>query len=192
MQRGSFEFIVGPMFAGKTEELLRRIKRATIARQKVVLFKPLIDDRYSINEVVSHSGQKLECVTVDDSISILSLMRTDYSDYNIICIDEVQFFDASIVEAIKCLISEGRRVIATGLSVNFRGELFNPQVGELMALASQLDKLTAICKVCGTPAVYNMRMIDGKPANWDSPVVLVGGEESYEARCYKCFSCKHA
>ncbi|MCX7904630.1 MAG: thymidine kinase [Caloramator sp.] len=179
---GWIEMIVGPMYSGKSEELIRRIKRAKIARQKVQVFKPSIDNRYSITEVVSHNGDKEGAYSVDSAIEILTLVS---EDTDVIAIDEVQFFDDEIVEVCKKLADRGKRVICAGLDLDFRGEPFGP-VPKLLAIAEFVDKIQAICVVCGNPATRTQRLINGKPAKYSDPIVLVGAKEAYEARCRKC------
>jgi len=179
---GWIEMIVGPMYSGKSEELIRRIKRAKIARQKVQVFKPSIDNRYSITEVVSHNGDKEGAHSVENSTEILNLVS---EDTDVIAIDEVQFFDEEIVEVCKKLADKGKRVICAGLDLDFRGEPFGP-VPRLLAIAEFVDKIQAICVVCGNPATRTQRLINGKPAKYSDPIVLVGAKEAYEARCRKC------
>ncbi|CCC58000.1 MULTISPECIES: thymidine kinase [Caloramator] len=179
---GWIEMIVGPMYSGKSEELIRRIKRAKIARQKVQVFKPSIDNRYSITEVVSHNGDKEGAHSVENSTEILNLVS---EDTDVIAIDEVQFFDDEIVEVCKKLADKGKRVICAGLDLDFRGEPFGP-VPRLLAIAEFVDKIQAICVVCGNPATRTQRLINGKPAKYSDPIVLVGAKEAYEARCRKC------
>lgn len=179
---GWIEMIVGPMYSGKSEELIRRIKRAKIARQKVQVFKPSIDNRYSITEVVSHNGDKEGAHSVENAIEILNLVS---EDTDVIAIDEVQFFDDEIVEVCKKLADRGKRVICAGLDLDFRGEPFGP-VPKLLAIAEFVDKIQAICVVCGNPATRTQRLINGKPAKYSDPIVLVGAKEAYEARCRKC------
>ncbi|WDU82593.1 thymidine kinase [Caloramator sp. Dgby_cultured_2] len=179
---GWIEMIVGPMYSGKSEELIRRIKRAKIARQKVQVFKPSIDNRYSITEVVSHNGDKEGAYSVENSMEILNLVS---EDTDVIAIDEVQFFDDEIVEVCKKLADKGKRVICAGLDLDFRGEPFGP-VPKLLAIAEFVDKIQAICVVCGNPATRTQRLINGKPAKYSDPIVLVGAKEAYEARCRKC------
>ncbi|RME75996.1 MAG: thymidine kinase [Chloroflexi bacterium] len=167
------------MFSGKTEELIRRVKRAEIARQKVQVFKPRLDNRYQAEKVSSHSGSYYDAIVVDRAADIAALID---EDTNVVAIDEVQFFDWTIAELCEKLANEGRRVILAGLDMDFRGEPFGP-IPLLMAQAEMVDKLQAICMVCGAPASRTQRLIDGKPANYDDPVILVGASEVYEARC---------
>ena len=170
------------MFSGKTEELIRRVKRAQIARQKVQVFKPNLDDRYSADTVSSHNGLKLEAAPVSGAEELLAQVD---QDTDVVAIDEVQFFDWQIAEAAQELANRGKRVIMAGLDMDFRGEPFGP-MPLLMAQAEQVDKLNAICVVCGAPASRTQRLIDSEPASYDDPVILVGASEVYEARCRAC------
>ena len=180
---GGIELVCGSMFSGKTEELLRRIRRAEIARRKVQLFKPYIDHRYGLERVASHSGVAREAVAVaSTAIEILEQVK-DSTD--IVAIDEVQFFDWTIADICSALANRGKRVIAAGLDLDFRGEPFGP-MPLLLALAERVDKLHAICVVCGADASRTQRLIDNRPARYDDPIILVGGSESYEARCRAC------
>ncbi|MDI9549519.1 MAG: thymidine kinase [Chloroflexota bacterium] len=180
---GWLEIICGSMFSGKTEELLRRIRRAEIARKKVLVVKPQIDHRYGREQVASHVGKtRAEAIAVASSQEILELVEPDTQ---VVAIDEVQFFDWTIADVCSVLANAGLRVIAAGLDQDFRGEPFGP-MPLLMALAEQVDKLQAICVICGSPASRTQRLIDGRPARYDDPIILVGGSESYEARCRRC------
>jgi thymidine kinase len=179
---GSIEVICGSMFSGKTEELIRRVRRANIARQKVQVFKPVLDDRYEVEKVSSHDGLHLEAATVRDARQILSLVE---GDTTVIAIDEVQFFDWTIADVCEGLANQGKRVILAGLDMDFRGEPFGP-MPLLMAQAESVEKLQAICVVCGAPASRTQRLINSQPANYDDPVILVGASEVYEARCRQC------
>jgi len=181
-QFGLVEVIAGSMFCGKTEELIRRLRRATIARQKVQVFKPVIDDRYAFARVTSHSGADFEAIPVDSSADILAKLEPDVT---VVGIDEAQFFDDGVVDVAQKLADRGVRVIVTGLDTDFRGEPFGP-MPYLLARAEYVTKLQAICQVCGLPASRTQRLIDGKPASYNSPTVLIGSEESYEARCRHC------
>jgi thymidine kinase len=176
---GWIELICGSMFSGKTEELIRRLVRAEIARQKVQVFKPALDNRYKVNKVSSHSGKYYEATVVENAGQITALVA---EDVNVVAIDEVQFFDWTIAELCERLANEGRRVILAGLDMDFRGEPFGP-MPLLMAQAEQVDKLQAICMICGAPASRTQRLIDGRPANYDDPIIMVGASEVYEARC---------
>jgi len=176
---GWIELICGSMFSGKTEELIRRIKRAEIARQKVQVFKPSLDERYQFNKVSSHSGNHYDALVVENTDEIMSLID---EDTDVVAIDEVQFFDWKIADLCDHLANEGKRVILAGLDMDFRGEPFGP-MPLLMAQAETVDKLNAICMVCGGPASRTQRLIDDRPANYDDPVIMVGANEVYEARC---------
>jgi len=176
---GWVEVVCGSMFSGKTEELIRRVRRAQIARQKVQVFKPAIDDRYGVQKITSHNGLHVEAVPVQEADAILDLVALDTT---VVAIDEVQFFDWRIAEVVNKLAGRGVRVIVSGLDMDFRGEPFGP-MPLLMAEAEQVDKLRAICVVCGQPASRTQRLINGQPASYDDPVILVGASEVYEARC---------
>lgn len=179
---GWIEVITGSMYCGKSEELIRRTKRARIAKQKVQVFKPLIDDRYSANNVVSHNGSKVEAIPINHPDEILD--RVD-EETDVVAIDEAQFFDLQITDVCEKLADQGKRVIVAGLDRDFRGEPFGP-MPRLLALAEYVDKLQAICVKCGNPASRTQRLINGKPAAYDDPVILVGAQEVYEARCRRC------
>lgn len=176
---GSIEVITGSMFSGKTDELIRRLRRATIARQKVQVFKPAIDDRYVVEKVTSHAGSNYDAVPIQQAADILS--RLD-DGTTVVAIDEAQFFDSEILEIVQILADKGLRVIVAGLDTDFRGEPFGP-MPVLMAQAERVDKLHAICMVCGEAASRTQRLVNGAPAQYDDPVVIVGASELYEARC---------
>jgi thymidine kinase len=170
------------MFSGKTEELIRRVKRAQIAKQKVQVFKHQVDTRYSEERVSSHNGMHIDAVPVEEVAHILELVDPDTT---VVAIDEAQFFDWSIADVCNTLAEQGKRVIVAGLDMDFRGEPFGP-MPLLMAQAETVDKLTAICVVCGAPATRTQRLINGQPAAYDDPIILVGASEVYEARCRRC------
>lgn len=176
---GSIEVITGSMFSGKTDELIRRLVRARIARQKVQVFKPAIDVRYAIEKVTSHGGAKLDAIPVASAAEILEHLEADTT---VVGIDEAQFFDEQIVSIAEMLAERGLRVIIAGLDMDFRGEPFG-SMPLLMAKAERVDKLQAICMVCGEPASRTQRLVNGQPARYDDPVVIVGAAELYEARC---------
>ncbi|OCA88831.1 thymidine kinase [Pseudobacillus wudalianchiensis] len=178
-QTGWVEVICGSMFSGKSEELIRRVRRAQFAKQSVMVFKPEIDNRYSEDSVVSHNGSAVIAVPVTESAAILAAVS---SDIDIVAIDEAQFFDENIVSVAQLLANRGHRVILAGLDQDFRGEPFGP-MPNLMAIAELVTKLQAVCTVCGSPASRTQRLIDGQPAGYDDPIILVGAAESYEARC---------
>ncbi len=173
---------MGSMFSGKSEELIRRVKRALIARRTVQVFKPIIDDRYGVEVVRSHDGDSFVAHPVRTSAEIPALIAPDTS---VIGVDEVQFFDAGIVDVARSLVNDGRRVICAGLDLDFRGEPFGP-VPALLALAERVDKLEAICVVCGEPGTRTQRIVDGVPAFYDEPIIVIGATEAYEARCRTC------
>jgi thymidine kinase len=179
---GSIELICGSMFSGKTEELIRRARRAQIARQKLQVFKPALDDRYEVEKLASHNGVSFDCLAVGGSSEILRLVEPDTE---VVIIDEVQFFDQGIADVCDVLADRGKRVIVAGLDNDFRGEPFGP-VPVLMAQADTVDKLHAICVVCGAPATRTQRLIDGQPASYYDPIIMVGAKEAYEARCRRC------
>jgi thymidine kinase len=178
---GTIEVITGSMFCGKTDELIRRLRRATIARQKVQVFKPKIDNRYNAEKVTSHAGSEFDAVPVEDSQKILDLLDPSTT---VVGVDEAQFFDDLIVEIVQLLADRGIRVIVAGLDTDFRAEPFG-KMPILMAKAENVDKLHAICMVCGEPASRTQRLVNGQPAHYDDPVVIVGAAELYEARCRK-------
>jgi thymidine kinase len=180
---GWIEVIAGVMFSGKSEELMRRVRRAVIARKRTQVFKSLLDDRYSGTLAVSsHDGRSVEAIPIDSSAQIAS--RIDPMS-QVIGIDEAQFLDPGICDVATWLAQRGRRVILAGTDTDFRGEPFGP-MPQLMAIAEVVDKLHAICVLCGAPACRNQRLINGQPAPWNSPVIMVGARDSYEARCRAC------
>jgi thymidine kinase len=176
---GSIEVITGSMFCGKTDELIRRLRRATIARQKVQVFKPAIDNRYGLEKVTSHAGSEYAAQPVANARLILQHWQPATT---VVGIDEAQFFDPAIIPLARQLAAQGVRVIVAGLDTDFRGEPFGP-MPELMAEGDVLDKLHAICMVCGGLASRTQRLVDAKPANYHDSVVIVGAAEMYEARC---------
>lgn len=177
---GRLEVICGSMFCGKTEELIRRVRRAIIARQTVKVFKPQLDDRYGIQNITSHTGQSVAAIPVASSEDILALAD---GDATVVAIDEAQFFDVGLIEVVRRLVDErSLRVILAGLDTDFRGEPFGP-MPQLLSIAEEVIKLHAICVVCGEDASRTQRLVDGKPAAYDDPTILVGAQESYEARC---------
>ncbi|MEZ0396615.1 MAG: thymidine kinase [Anaerolineales bacterium] len=178
---GSVEVICGSMFSGKTDELIRRLRRAVIARQKVQVFKPAIDVRYAVEKVTSHAGNDFDAIPVQSSADLRARIEPDVT---VVAVDEAQFFDDGLIGLVDELAASGRRVIVAGLDTDFRGEPFGP-MPVLMAKAEQVDKLQAICMVCGEPASRTQRLVNGKPARYDDPVVIVGAAELYEARCRK-------
>lgn len=176
---GGIEAIAGGMFSGKTEELIRRLRRATIAKQRIQVFKPKIDNRYDEEKVVSHMGQNFEADPVVNASEMLDKVKKDSS---VVAIDGVQLMDSKVVDVVEKLADSGKRVIVAGLDMDFRGVPFGP-MPDLMARAEVVDKLHAICVVCGGEASRTQRLINGQPANFNDPVVFVGATEVYEARC---------
>jgi thymidine kinase len=186
MQKGKndgwIEVICGSMFSGKSEELIRRVHRVQIAKKKVQVFKPTIDTRYSIQYIYSHNGTKIEAINISNSKELLE--KTE-PDTEVVAIDEAQFYDKGIVTICQKLADQGRRVMVAGLDQDFRGEPFGP-IPELLAVAEYIDKLQAICMICGSPASKTQRLVNGKPAKYSDPIILIGAKETYEARCRKC------
>jgi len=178
-QHGWVEVICGSMFSGKSEELIRRVRRAQFAKQNIVVFKPKIDNRYSEEAVVSHNGSTTVAVPISESSEIFEYVTPNVE---VVAIDEIQFFDPEIVAVVQHLANSGYRVICAGLDQDFRGEPFG-KMPELMAIAELVTKLQAVCAVCGSPASRTQRLIDGSPASYDDPIILVGASESYEPRC---------
>lgn len=177
--RGAVEVITGSMFSGKTDELIRRLRRARIAKQETQVFKPLVDTRYEEGKVTSHAGTEFEATPVESADELLRVLN---GQSTVVGVDEAQFFDEAVTDVVQQLADEGVRVIVAGLDTDFRGEPFGP-MPDLMAKAERVDKLHAICMVCGGPASRTQRLIDGRPAHYDDPVVVVGASELYEARC---------
>ncbi|MEW5939797.1 MAG: thymidine kinase [Chloroflexota bacterium] len=176
---GSVEVICGSMFSGKTDELIRRLVRATIAKQKALVFKPAIDVRYAVEKVTSHAGSHFDAIPIEKAADIRAKLERDTT---VVAIDEAQFMDAEVVAVVRELADKGIRVIVAGLDQDFRGEPFGP-MPTLMAQAEHVSKLHAICMVCGDEASRTQRLVNGKPARYDDPVVIVGASELYEARC---------
>jgi thymidine kinase len=180
---GWIEVIAGVMFSGKSEELIRRVRRSMIARKRVQVFKSHLDSRYAgIYSVSSHDGRAVEAIPADSAAQIAQQIDPMA---NVIAIDEAQFMDDGIIPLVTSLAARGRRVIVAGTDTDFRGEPFGAMPA-LMAIAEVVDKLHAICVLCGGPASRNQRLIGGSPAPYDSPQIMVGGTESYEARCRMC------
>lgn len=176
---GWIEVICGSMFSGKTEELIRRLRRAQIARQKIQVFKPAIDLRYTDKAIASHNGLQENAIPVNNSEELRAHLDPTV---DVVAIDEVQFFDVAVVDVCNDLADQGKRVICAGLDMDFRGVPFGP-IPQLLAIAERVDKLQAICVVCGADASRTQRLIAGEPAYFDDPIVLVGASEVYEARC---------
>ena len=181
-REGWIEVICGCMFAGKTEELIRRINVLSYARKNILVFKPKIDDRYSITEIASHAGSKVPCIVISEAKEILD--HVNY-DTDVVAIDEVQFFDEDVVDICEYLADSGLRVMVAGLDKDFRGEPFGV-LPDLLTRAEFVTKLTAVCAKCGAPATRTQRIINGKPASFNDPIVLVGAKEAYEPRCRHC------
>ena len=180
---GWIEVVAGVMFSGKSEELMRRVRRATIARKRVQVFKSHLDGRYAgVYAISSHDGRTVDAVPVDSSAQIAQCLDPMAQ---VVAVDEAQFLNQGIVDIATSLAARGRRVILAGTDTDFRGEPFGP-MPSLMAVAEVVDKLHAICVLCGGPASRNQRLVEGKPARYDSPVIQIGGRESYEARCRAC------
>ncbi len=180
---GSITVVCGSMFAGKSEELIRRARRALYAKRKVQVFKPNIDDRFDESSVVTHMGVKHQALPVG---SVRELAAKVDKDTQIVLIEEAQFFDGSLVELAVNLADEGKDVVLAGLDQDFRRQPFGP-MPQLLAVADEVVKLRAICMKCGAPASHTYRVIDGKPAHKDDPIILIGATESYEARCRDCY-----
>jgi len=176
---GTIEVICGSMFSGKTDELLRRLRRAVIARKKVQVFKPAIDVRFAVEKVTSHAGGEFDALPVEKAAQIPDLIQPETE---VVAVDEAQFFDADILEVTRQLAGRGLRLIVAGLDTDFRAEPFGPMPA-LMAEAERVDKLQAICMICGEPASRTQRLVNGQPARYADPIVIVGASEMYEARC---------
>ena len=182
---GFIEVVCGCMFAGKTEEIIKRIRVLEYAKKNVVAIKPTIDNRYSESQIASLAGNFTKCVCVkpDDMDFFKGLI--DDKSVDVVVIEEVQFFDFEIVDICEKLAQAKKRVIVCGLDMDFKGEPFKVTAA-LLAKAEFVTKLSAVCQVCGAPATRTQRLIDGKPAKYDDPIVLVGASECYQARCRKC------
>jgi thymidine kinase len=179
---GWLEVVCGPMFSGKSEELIRRLRRAEIAGQRALIVKPMIDVRYDLGHVVSHAGVKMRAVTAETSGEVLRLA----AGYDAVGVDEVQFFDDGIVDAVEELVRRGSRVVVSGLAQDFRAEPFG-SMPTLLCIADFVDKLQAVCHRCGGPATLTQRLLDGLPAPFEGATVQVGALDSYEARCRSCY-----
>lgn len=179
---GYIEVISGCMFAGKTEELIRRIKVLEFAKKNVLVFKPALDNRYSDTKVVSHGGSTVDSIVVENARAILDFVQ---DDTDVVAIDEVQFFDNDIMLVCDYLAKKGVRVMAAGLDTDFRAEPFGV-MPQLITDAEFVTKLTAVCMKCGAPATRTQRLVNGKPASYHDPIIMVGASEAYEARCRHC------
>ncbi|WP_049984822.1 thymidine kinase [Halobellus rufus] len=182
---GWIEVVTGSMFSGKTEEVLRRLRRAEIAGQEIAVFKPAVDDRYGETTVGSHVGRQWEATVVPNEGEDVWEIRDELDGEDVVAVDEANFFAPELVEVCQRLADDGRRVIVSGIDQTYRGEPFEP-LPQLMAVAEYVDKLQAICALCGEPATRNQRLVDGRPAHADEPTIVVGADESYEARCRNC------
>lgn len=176
---GTLEVITGCMFAGKTEELIRRVNVLRFANKNIIVFKPKVDDRYSKEAVVSHAGSSMSSIDIENAHEILEHVLPEHE---VVAIDEIQFFDHEIVAICEHLALQGKRVMVAGLDMDFRGEPFGV-IPALMTSAEFVTKLTAVCTVCGAPATRTQRLVNGKPASYHDPIVLIGASEAYEARC---------
>jgi thymidine kinase len=176
---GSIEVVTGSMFSGKTDEMIRRLRRATIAKQNVQVFKPVIDNRYQVERVTSHAGTAYDAMPIEKPTQILENIKPETT---VVGIDEAQFFDQTLIGVVESLADRGMRVIVAGLDMDFRGEPFGC-MPVLMSIAERVDKLQAICMTCGEPASRTQRLVNNKPARYDDPIVIVGASEMYEARC---------
>lgn len=181
-KKGWIEVISGCMFAGKTEELIRRIKILQYAKKNIVVIKPTIDDRYSEDEIASHSGYRVKSINANNALDILKHVK---KNTEVVAIDEVQFFNEDIIDVMEYLADKGVRVMAAGLDRDFRGEPFGV-MPELITRAEFVTKLNAVCVKCGAPATRTQRLVNGEPASYKDPIVLVGASEAYEARCRHC------
>lgn len=181
--KGRLEVISGSMFSGKSEELIRRIRRAELAHIKMAVFKHRVDNRMSIDFIHTHSGDKLKAIALDkpDDIKLFVTEETQ-----IVAIDEAQFFSPNIIRVALELVEEGKKVVIAGLDLDFRGVPFGP-IPPLMAIADHVTKLYAVCMTCGNDAHYSQRLIDGRAAKFDDPIVLIGAQDVYQARCRDCF-----
>lgn len=182
--KGRLEIVCGSMFSGKSEELIRRIRRAEFAQQKMCVFKHRIDDRMSIDYIHAHSGDKFKAIALENPAD-MELFVTD--DIRVIAIDEVQFFSQEIIPTILSFVESGKRVIAAGLDLDFRGLPFGP-MPTLMAVANSVLKLNAVCMTCGNDAHFSQRLINGRPAKFDDPILLIGAQDCYQARCRDCYT----
>jgi len=181
--KGSLEVICGSMFSGKSEELIRCLRRAQFAKQNIMVFKHSLDDRKTIKHVISHNSTQIEALAIKDPAEILNLVNEAVS---VIGIDEVQFFDLEIINVILKLVNSGKKVFVAGLDLDFRGVPFGP-MPTLMALSDKTLKLKAICVICGKDAHFSQRIVNGHPAKFNDPIILPGAEEYYQARCRNCF-----
>ena len=191
IEKGWLELITGVMFSGKSSELIRRVERAVIAKQQVLVFKPAIDNRYSQEEIATHNGKQIKAQIVNNVAEIKDIIRRRLVEKapDVIAIDEGQFFSDALIDFTEELVTDGYRVIIAGLDTDFAGRGFDP-IPELMARAEYVDKLKAVCVKCSNPATRTQRIINGEPASIDDPIIVVGAEEKYEARCRFCHQIK--
>lgn len=180
---GSLEIICGSMFSGKSDELIRRLRRCEYAKLQVQVFKHNLDTRVTIEHVRAHNGSMIKATPVANAELLLNYIALETE---IIGIDEIQFFDKNIIEVILKLVKEGKRVIAAGLDLDFRGIPFGP-IPVLMAVADKVTKLKAICMRCGQDSHFTQRLVNNQPAKFNDPIVLIGAEDCYESRCRKCY-----
>ena len=181
--QGRLEVICGSMFSGKSEELIRRLRRTQIAGKKTIAFKHSLDDRKTTEYVISHNGNQIPAFPIDNPATIPSLLTPDIE---VIGIDEAQFFSNNLIEVVLSLVDNGKYVVVAGLDLTFRADPFGT-MPLLMALADTVTKLSAVCTVCGKDAHFTQRLVNGKPAAYDDPIILIGAEEAYQARCRSCF-----
>jgi thymidine kinase len=181
-KKGSLEVICGCMYSGKTEELIRRVKREEIAGRKVQVFKSHLNTRYSLEAIRTHNGRSIEATQVTNSSSAILQEMVD-PEADVVAVDEIQFFDNEVVAVCDQLADSGMRVIVAGLDLDFRGEPFPGPMPALLAKADKLDKLTAVCVECGQPATRSQRLVDGQPAEWDAATLMVGAEDTYISVC---------
>jgi thymidine kinase len=182
LPHGRLELICGPMFSGKSEELMRRLRRVGYARKHAILVKPAIDDRYSVDEVVSHEGRRMAARVVRTPGRILELA----AGADVVGVDEGQFLDDSLIDVCEELVARGVRVVIAGLDMDYRRQPFGP-MPRLLAMADEVAKLKAVCHSCGERAMFTQRLVDGRPAPFSGETVVIGGLDSYEARCRACF-----
>ena len=182
-KKGSLEVVCGSMFSGKSEELIRRLRRAKIAQKPTIVFKPLIDTRRGIEHVTTHAGNKIEAIAVENALQIIERLP---HNIEVVGIDEAQLFSHELISVVFDLVDAGKHVIIAGLTLDFRGVPFG-SMPTFMALADKVTALNAICIVCGEEATFTQRIVNGNPARYDDPIIQVGGEECYQARCRNCF-----
>ncbi len=183
-KKGRLEVVCGSMFSGKTEELMRRLKRAEFAKQSVLVIKHSIDKRKNEACIVSHDGRERLAFLIDQGVE--KILELAHKNVDVVGFDEIQFFPVEVIDVICKLIDQGMRVIVAGLDLNFRGEPFGI-TPLLMAVADEVTKLKAICVMCGCDAYHTQRIVNGRPARYEDPTILVGAEECYQARCRNCF-----